>query len=467
MADSHSLERKGDFRGLLAEARQTLRIGSPIIAAQLLQISMGFVDTIMAGNLSAADLAAVSVGNALLHPVYIFVLGVVMAVTPIVAHNNGAGEFEEIGRNVRQGLWLSQILAVPFILLLTAMPMLMVWMDIREPIIPLAAGYLQALSWGVPPVLAYFALRFFNEGVSATKPGMYFAFLGVLFNIAGNYVFMYGHLGFPAMGAVGTGWATTVVWWVMFGGMFWFTFRHRPYARFGIFTRLRAPSWPHFREILRIGLPNGVSVFMEVGMFAVITLVIGSLGVSTVAGHAVALNFASITFMIALGVSIATTTRVGFAMGRGAPDDAARAGFVGLVLCILFMSIAAAAMLTIPEIIAGIYTADVVVRAEAVHLLFFAAIFQISDGLQVGGLGALRGLKDTRVPMWVNIAAYWGLGVSSGYVLGIWFEMGSGGLWIGLILGLTAAAVAHNIRFVHLVRHPGFRTTGAKTEGAG
>lgn len=429
------------------EAGLTLRIGAPVIIAQLLQMSMNFVDTVMAGNLSAEDLAAVAVGGALLYPFMMLAAGILMAITPIVAQLVGARNLEEIGINARQGIWLSQMLAIPLFFLLRNLDFILPLMDITPEIIPVATGYLRAISWAVFPLCAFMALRFFNEGMSVTRPSMYFALAGLLVNIPGNYILMYGKLGFPELGAVGCGYASVLVSIVMFLGMFMFTYTHKPFNRFEIFSTFRWPEWNFIKEILRVGIPIGISSTMEVTMFAVVSLLMGTLSTVAVAGHQVAINFSAMTFMVPFGLSTAITTRVGNAIGHRSAGEARRRGFVGIILSVLFMCVTASIMFAVPEFITSIYTQDPAVREVAVGLLYMAAIFQISDGLQVSGYGALRGLKDTRFPMYVNFVAYWVIGLPFGYYLGIVNDIGPQGLWMGLIAGLTVAAVLHNIRF--------------------
>lgn len=437
---------------LQKEASLTLKIGLPVIIAQLLQMSMNFVDTVMAGNLSAEDLAAVAVGGAVFIPFMMLAAGILMAVTPIVAQLVGARSFEEIGVNVRQALWLSLILSVPIFFLIRNLEFVMHFLDVTPFLIPVAQGYLDAISWGVFGVCGYMALRFFNEGMSVTRPAMYFAGLGVVVNIAANYILMYGHLGFPELGATGCGYASSIVGYVMFLGMFFFTKNHKPYHRFDIFSSIRMPEWTYLKEILRIGVPIGLSSTMEVTMFAVVSLLMGSLSAVAVAGHQVAINFAAMTFMVPFGLATAITTRVGNAIGKGSVPEARRRGYVGIGLATFFMSITAVIMYLFPEIITSIYTQDSEVQNVAISLLYMAAIFQISDGLQVSSYGALRGLKDTKIPMIVNFIAYWMAGLPLGYYLGITRGIGPQGLWMGLIAGLTIAAILHNIRFYLLTK---------------
>ena len=434
----------------LAEARRTLQIALPVITAQLAHISLGFIDTVMAGNLSPRDLGAIAIGRSLYVPLYIFVLGILLAMNPIVAQLQGAGKTGEIGKSLPQGLWLSLMLALPGFLLVRSINALLPVLEVTPEIIPVTEGYLNALSWGLPAVFGYLALRFFSEGLSLTRPNMYFTLLAIPLNILGNYVFMYGRFGFPRMGAVGAGWATMLVWWVMFLGMLLFILKGKRFREYNIIDHFRRPFWPAIKEILNIGVPNGVSVTLEVGMFALTAILVGTMGVTAVASHQIAINFASITFMIPLGISIAVTARVGNEAGRGSYHGVLIAGRVGIGLSVLVMFCTAALMLLLPEAIAGIYTGDPTVINLAVQLIFLAAVFQLSDGLQVSASGVLRGLTDTKVPMYVNLVAYWMIGFPLGYYLGIIRQLGPKGFWIGWIAGLTVAAAILPWRFFRL-----------------
>ncbi|MGM0506282.1 MAG: MATE family efflux transporter [Bacteroidota bacterium] len=434
------------------EARTTLTIGLPIIIAQLLQMSMNFVDTVMAGRLSALDLASVAVGSSILMPFIVFGLGTVMAINPIVAQNFGGRQLQEIGTNVRQSLWISQIIALPVFLIIRNPGPVFHWIGVAPDVAVGAASYLQAISWGLFPIMAYGALRYFSEGMSVTKPGMYVALIGTLANIPLNYILMYGKLGFPALGATGTGYASAIVWAIMFFSIFLFTSRFRPYQRFRIFREIHRPDPDQMRQILGIGIPIGVSSAMEVTLFAAVTLMMGTMGTVAVAGHQIAINVAALAFMIPFGLSMAITARVGQAAGKGRLEEARFRGLVGVTLCTLAMCCTALFMILIPGPIVSIYTSDLAVREVAMQLLFLAAIFQISDGLQVGGFGALRGLKDTRFPMVVNILSYALFGLSLAWYLGIRIDMGPVGLWIGLIAGLTLTGLGHNLRFLFKTR---------------
>jgi len=429
------------------ELSSLLRIGVPVIITQLLQMSMSFVDTVMAGRLSPEDLAAVAVGSSTLMPFVVLCLGCMMAVTPIVAQNVGGRNFELIGKNARQVLWLSLILAIPSFFLLRNLDFILVLIGITDEIIPIASGYLKAIAWGIFPAFAFGALRYFSEGLSVTRPAMFIAVIGLLVNIPANYVLMFGKMGFPQLGAVGTGYASAIVFTVMFIAMLWFTMKFDAYKRFDIFGKFRWPEKKYLKELLSIGVPIGISSTMEVTMFAVVSLLVGTISTVAVAGHQVAINFAAMTFMIPFGLSVAISARVGQSIGRNRPDEARFRGFVGVATASFIMTFTATIMFLFPEYISAIYTDDQNVTNMAVQLLFMAAIFQISDGLQVSGFGALRGIKDTKVPMYVNLVAYWVIGIPLAYYLGFIAEYGPQGLWGGLIAGLTVAGILHNIRF--------------------
>jgi MATE family multidrug resistance protein len=440
------------FSRILAEVRALLNLGGPLIAAQLSQIAMSFVDTVMAGHLSPRDLAAVAVGVSLWVPIVVFGMGVLMSVSPTVAHDYGAGRFGDIGGHVRQGLWLSQAVAIVLFVAVRSCSPVLRWMQIDQAIVPTAAGFLDAISWGIPASCAFTVLRGYSEAVGKTRPVLAISLIGLAANIAGNSVFMHGRLGMPRLGAVGTGVASACVLWTMLLSLSIWIACDRYYRHFPIFRRFERPDWSQIRRLLKLGTPIGVCFFLECSLFTAVSLLMGRLGTDVVAGHQVALNVASVTFMVPLGLALAVTVRVGHAMGRGAPRDARRSGLVGAGLAVAFMSVTALVMATFPHLIAAIYTGDDAVHAMAVRLLLMAAIFQIFDGLQVAAAGALRGLKDTAMPMVITFVAYWGLGLPLGVWLGIVLDGGPQALWIGLIAGLIAAAVLLNTRFFLLTQ---------------
>lgn len=439
------------IKNIKLETSALLKVGLPVIGAQLAQILMSFTDTVMAGNLGAGDLAAVAVGSNLVFPLFLFSLGFMMAVNPLVAHEFGAGNKPGIGPVVRQALLFSQVLALLNILVNFNLGWAPGFIGIEPHLHEKALGYVKAFSFGVPASMALLTLRFSNDGLGNTKPGMIVSFIGLPLNVLFNWIFMYGKFGFPALGAVGTGWATALVSWFQFLMMLAYCVRSSRWKALHLFLPDWRPEWIRLKELIRIGLPSGMSFGLEVSMFALVSLMVGRLGTQAIAAHQIAMNFSSITFMVALGLSTAITIRVGQFTGAGEHAKAAFSGRVGIGLSAGIMSFFGLIMMTVPERIASIYTADRDVIVFAASLLQLAAIFQIFDGLQVSGSGALRGLKDTKIPMMVNFVAYWLIGLNLGYWLGLRFGYGAQGLWIGLIAGLTFAGVLHNVRFNYLI----------------
>ena len=443
---------KHSLQDIKTETGKLLKIGLPIVGTQLLGMGLSVTDTIMAGNLSAADLAGVAVGNALYLPVTIFGMATMVAINPIVSHHLGARRFDEIGKSARQMLWMVLFLSIPSFFLVRNLDILMNLIGVDAEIIPRAAGYMKSVSWGIPFLLILAGFRYFSEGLGVTKPPMFIAGFIMLLNIPADYIFMYGKLGLPVMGATGTGYATTLVQLAGAIAIISFTAGFKPFKRFHIFAKTKGPDWKYVKELITVGVPNGVSSTMEVLLFASVSVLMGTLSVQASAAHQVAINIAATVFMIPFGLSMAISQRVGVAMGQGIIVNARFRGFLGTGICTLIMTGTAILLFTIPEVFVGIYTDDPQVKALAVSLVFYAAVFQISDGLQVGRFAALRGLKDTRVPMIFNFISYWVIGFSVGYTLGIKMDYGPGGLWIGLISGLTVAAVLHNTRFHMLTK---------------
>ena len=426
------------------------KIGGPIVGTQLLGMGLNVTDTIMAGQLSAADLAGVAVGNALYLPIFMFGIGTLVAINPVVSHHLGGKRFDEIGKSARQMLWVVALIALPSFLLVRWLPELMPIVRVDTEIIPLATNYMLAASWGIPAYFLFSGFRYFSEGLAYTRPAMLVALGMLIVNIPADYVFMYGAFGLPQLGAEGTGYATSLVQWAGGLSMLTFTAKFKTYRRFKIFVRTKGPDWDRIAELLKIGIPNALSTTMEVLLFAAVSVLMGTLSVQASAAHQVAINIAATVFMIPLGLSLAISQRVGISIGKGLIQEARFRGFMGTAVCTGVTTITAILLFSFPETIVSIYTQDLEVSNLAVSLVFFAAVFQLSDGLQVGAFGALRGLKDTRMPMVFNLISYWFIGFSVGYYLSFIGGYGPEGLWMGLIAGLTTAAMLHNTRF-HLL----------------
>ena len=443
------LQQNRRARGLV-EATGILRLAGPLVANNLALAGMNFADTVMAGRLGTVDLAAVAVGGSAWMIVFLMGLGILMAVSPVVAHAYGAGRWEEAGVSLRQALWLSQALALlAFTLLLGAGPLLAA-IGVDPEVVPLTSGYLFAISFGLPGVFAFLAMRFMTEGVGWTRPIMYAAAVGLVVNVFGNWVLMYGNLGFPKLGAVGCGIASAIAMWSMLATMLIYLLRSRRYERYALWARFEGPRWPVQREILGLGLPIAASVEAEAGLFAGAALIMATLGATQVAGHQIAINYAATMFMVPLAFHSATTIRVGQALGRGEAAQARRAGWAGIGLCGLFMLASAIVLFLFRDRIAAFYTSDPELLPLATALLTMAMVFQVSDGLQVGAAGALRGFKDTRVPMLMNVGSYWLVAFPMAWYAGVHARLGPVAVWVALIAGLTLTALLLNMRFMRL-----------------
>ncbi|MCK0152205.1 MATE family efflux transporter [Alcanivorax sp. S6407] len=435
-----------------------LTLALPILGGQLAQTANGFVDTLMAGRVSANDLAAVAVGASIWVPLYLFMTGVLMSATPILSRHLGGEAYHRINPLAQQGIWLAMGLGVLSALILRSVAPILVWMDVDPAIRPMVSGYLDALSWGMPGAALMLAMRSYTEAMNHTRPVLLFSVIGLLINIPSNYVLIYGKLGFPAMGGVGCGWATSLVMWSMALMMLVYTHRHPVYQHAPLNLRQRHFEVPSLGYMLRLGLPVGLTIFFEVSIFAIIALLIGSLGAQIVASHQIALNFTSLIFMIPLSFAIAATVRVGHARGRHDQTSLRHAVQVAHMITLVVGVVASLALVLARHWIPHIYTDNREVIELASYLLLFAALYQISDALQVCANGCLRGFEDTGWPMIMTLFAYWGVGLPLGYVLGLTSllgdPMGPAGFWIGLVAGLTTAAILLGWRLYWRMQQP-------------
>ena len=435
---------------LWRESKIIVRLTLPILIAQFAQTANGFVDTLMAGRVSPDDLAAVAVGSAIWVPIFLLIVGVMQGLIPFISQFHGAGHFRHIGATTQQGLWLAIPLGIGGFLLLNNTAPLLEFMAVSSDIQPLITAYLAGTAWGFPAITLFMALRAYTEGTSRTRPVMIVSLLGLALNIPVNYVLIYGKLGFPALGGVGCGWATSVVMWFMLSLMILYSFLLEKSLHTGLFQRWVSPDWSRLLAILKVGLPIGLAIFIEVSLFCVIALFVAQLGATAVASHQIALNASSLVFMIPLSLSIALTVRVGHNLGKENNEGVKCAARSGFIIILLLASVTSTSLALCNEQIARIYTQDLGIVQAAAVLLMFAAAFQLSDGLQVTASGILRGMKDTRYPMVLTLLVYWGLGLPVGYILGLtdWVvaPMGPRGFWIGLIVGLTTAAIFLCIR---------------------
>jgi MATE family, multidrug efflux pump len=442
--NSESTSFSNAFQG---HSRAILRLAGPLLVNNLVIAGMMLANTVFAGRLGPEPLAGVAVGGSYYQMFWLFGLGVLMSISPIVAHAYGGGRDAEVGRRFRQGVWLALMLAVPLVGALACVRPLLVWFGTDARAIPHAAGYVHAMCFGMPAMLVFLAHRYTSEGIGWTRPVMYTAAVGLSTNILGNWLFTLGHLGIPSQGAHGAGIATALASWAMLVTMHLYQRRHAIYRRFGLFERFESPDRRAIREILALGVPIAGSVVSEGALFAVAALLMSTLGTVQVAAHQVAISYASLMFMIPLSLHSATTIHVGHQVGRGDVAAGRNAGWSGIAMCGLVMALSSLVILAAREHIAAAYTTDLAVRGLAAWLLIFVAAFQVPDGLQVGAAGALRGFKDAHVPMTLNFSAYWLIGFPAAWWFGIHRQFGPSGIWAGLIAGLVTCAACLLLRY--------------------
>jgi multidrug resistance protein, MATE family len=442
------------FASLTREARTTFVLALPLIFGHVSTGLIGFVDSVLAGRHSANTLAAVAVGSALWSVVIMVLIGVLLALPPTVSQLAGAQRRSEIAPVFRQALWLALGLSLLLFAFLTVAGQLLPLLGIAPEIRPGARDFLHSIRWGVPALAGYFCMRYLSEGLHWTIPTMLFGIGGLLLLVPLGYALMFGAFGLPELGAAGLGYATAAMLWAQALGFALYLRRSPRFADLGLFAAFDAPQWPAIRALLGLGLPIGVSIFMEGSLFICTALLIGGMGEVPVAAHQIALNVSSISFMAALGLAEATTVRVGHAVGARQPERVLRAGLAGYAIVLATQGLAGLAMWFGGGLIAAIYTHDGAVIALAAQLLLFAAAFQLSDGVQVVSGACLRGLKDARMPMLLTALAYWGIGMPLGAGLGFGLGWGPQGMWCGLIAGLTVAATLLTRRFLRLAHTP-------------
>ena len=431
-----------------SEVGKTARLAGPLAAGHLSSGLVSFVDAFIAGHHGTATLAAVSVGTALFWLPMLAPMGTLMALPPAVSQLDGAGRRSEIGPLFRQALWLAAGLGLLLLALLTLAPLLLRPMGITPEIVPEVTAFLNAVRWGIPAFTLYLCMRYLSDGLHWSLPTMLLGFGGLCVLAPVAYVLTNGLFGLPELGAEGIGIATSLMFWLQASGFALYLARSRRFVDLRLFAQWDWPHWNVQRDLLRTGLPIGVTITMEGGLFAVTALLIGRLGEVQVAAHQVALNVASMCFMLPFGIAEATTVRVGHAFGRGDRDGLRRAALAGFALMLCTQTASALLLLFGHGAVAGLYSADPQVIALGGALLLYAALFQFPDGVQVVSAGALRGLKDTRVPMWLAVLAYWGVGMPVGAGLGLGLGWGPRGMWLGLTAGLTMAAFLLARRFL-------------------
>jgi MATE family multidrug resistance protein len=423
---------------LRADFVLTLRLALPLIIAEVGWMSMGIVDTIMVGRLpdSAVAIGATGLGQSLYHSIAIFGGGLLLGLDTFVSQAYGRKDLNDARLSLVNGLFLAFAMTPVLMLLVSFWPLLMQRFGISPELVDPMRPFLRALNWGTLPLLTYFALRRYLQAQNVAIPIMFALISANLVNLVGDWALIYGHLGLPAMGITGSGWATCVARIYMAGvlvvTLFWVESK-RPQLKWAgtVAIDLRRVA-----ELLKLGAPAATQILLEIGAFSAATALIAKLGAVPLSGHEIALNCAALSFMVPLGMSSAAAVRVGQQLGRKDTEGARRAGWSAIILGAGFMTCSGLVFVSVPTWIARLFSPDPDVIRTGARLLLVAAAFQLFDGVQTVATGALRGSGDTRTPMVANFVAYWLIGLPVGYFLCFNLGWGAVGVWIGLCGGL-------------------------------
>ena len=439
------------------EIKSLLKLAIPLISAQIAQAATGFVDTVMMGHLGREALAAGGLASFTFQVFLNVLAGIVMGVRPLVAASYGAGQKTRIEQVAQQGLLLTLVVTVVTMGGISRMDAVMLGLGQDPSTVALATRYLNVMLWGLFPAVGFAMFRGVVSGLSQARPIMTIVVVGTLFNIVGNYVLGFGKLGAPRLELAGLALASTLAWWGMFLALMIYLSKHPKLKTYSLFQRWYRLRWPLMRELIVMGTPIGISIFFEYGLVLVLAYLIGLLGTDALAAHQIALQTGLMVFMIPLGMSFATTALVGQWFGRQDPQGMRRAGLVSIATIIGVTTLMAIALLLFRQPIIGLYidlsdpeNAELIRLVEP--LIIVVAVGHILDGVQKTTLGVLYGLQDTRVPVLLNILAYLGVGLISGYAMGFGAGLGAKGLWIGYYLGAATAAAVYSWRFMSKLR---------------
>lgn len=443
----------------LTEMAALVALAAPLVATQLAQMAVLTTDVIMLGRLGKEALAGSALGLTIFNFAFMFAIGPAVSVSPMIAHILGANPKDIAGVRavVRMGLWVALLFSLPLVMMFWCAEAILITCGQEPALAHAAAQFIRPLSFGLPAVLGYQVLRNYATALRLPRAALIVMILTILFNALGAYALIFGHFGLPRLGLVGSGIASACSYTFSFLAMVAVVQLSPTLRSYRIWRRFHRPDWGRFREVLRLGIPTGLTSLFEGALFMGSTLMMGTFGAAAVAAHQVAINVASITFMVPLGIAQAATVRVGLAAGAENGPGVRRAGYSALTLSISFMSLCGLCFALFAPHIAALYIAsDSPANADAIALtasfLQIAALFQIFDGIQVTSSLNLRGLKDARLPMWIAAISYWGVGFPVCFLLSRHMQLGGIGVWLGLATSLFVAAAAMALRFDILSR---------------
>ena len=428
----------------------------PILITQISMYAMTFFDVMMSGQYSTQDVAGVSIGSSLWTPVYTGLSGILIALTPVVSQLVGSRQSKSVSYSVMQAVYLAVALAL-FILIIGAFSLNPVLnaMDLEDSVHMVAHDYLIALSLGIIPLFIYNALRAFIDALGQTRISMIITLCALPVNVLFNYLLIYGKFGFPELGGVGSGYATAITYWLIALVAILVVIKINPFSTYQVFTEFFRVSWKEWRALLLIGVPIGLAIFFETSIFSAVTLLMSKYDTVTIASHQIAMNFASLLYMIPLSISMALTIVIGFEIGAARYKDAKEYSWIGISMALTMSLVLSTILFLFREPVASLYTKDHEVMMLTSHFLIYAIFFQISDALQAPIQGILRGYKDVNVTFAMSLVSYWILGLPIGYFFAKFTDMGAFGYWIGLISGLALGAIglAARLRFIQKVKY--------------
>ena len=423
------------------ELKQLFHLMLPILVTQFSQAGLGLIDTIMAGRLSPTDLAAIAVGVGLWIPVMLLFSGIMIATTPLVAEAKGARTPEKIATIARQSLWVAFILGVIAGLVLQVLPLSLPLLGVPESLQPKAGLFLHAIGFGMPAVTMYAALRGYSEAIGYPRPVTAISLMALLLLVPLNFIFMYGVGPIPALGSAGGGFATAILQWLMVLSLALYIFKNRVYQSSQPFSHWEKLNGYWLKRILKLGFPIGLAIFFEVSIFSTAAIVLSPLGETIVAAHQIAISVTSQLFMIPMSLAIALTIRVGTYYGEQNWDAMRRVQGLGLMTATILALLIMLLLWVFRSKIVALYTSDPMVTQIALYLVLFAVAYQLMDAWQISAAGCLRGMQDTKGPMWITMIAYWVIAFPVGVYLSRFGDMGAAGVWVGLIVGLSVACV--------------------------
>ena len=440
---------------LISESSSLWRLALPLVGAQLAQMGMGVVDAVMAGNYSAADLAGVALGGSVFWPIMMLMMGLLQALTPTISQLNGAGRLRDVGEVVRQGIWLALFGGLTASFLLNNVSVVYEWMSVDPEPAAISIPYLRMCSYGVPALMVFFSLRFLADGTGYPRPALYISVTALVLKIPLNYVLIYGKFGLPELGGVGCGIAQAIIMWWQLACITFVVTRAR-FKPTRWMTQLSLPRWRLIKPLLVLGIPIGATIFAELGLFSMTTLLLGRFGSEVVSSHNIAMNLNGVLFMPALALGMASTIRIGFRVGGNEILQARSTALIAMVSTLIVAFLGAILIFFLREELVSLYTNDPQVQGLSTTLLLFVAFYLMFDASQATAGGALRGYKDTRVPMYIALFSYWGIGLPLECILGFgWIgqPMGLYGFWIGLSVAVGTAAILLSMRLWQTSKH--------------